>query len=127
MMDKKCIKTKARMLPPPPFMILDRKLKVSQCHSDEGGDNDEDDENDEEDAVYGVNLVPPNTSKYIVELNVDGTERKEPSHRHLRNCPSIPWQLRDLSGILCGAAWSLEFCLAIFTGNPSQDEQRSSD
>ena len=56
-------------------MVFSSKLKVRQCNSNEGSNNKEDDEDYEENAVNCVNPVAPNTSKDVVELNIDGTER----------------------------------------------------
>lgn len=107
-------------------MILSSKLKVCHCHSDECCDNNEDDENNKQYAIYGVNFVTPDTSKYIIQLNVNGTKGKEPCHGHLRNSAPIPWQLRNFTWIVCGATWSLEFCLAVLTSNATQHKQRQS-
>ncbi len=71
-------------------MILDSKLEVCKCHSDKRGDDDEDNEHNEKDAVDGVYLMPPDAGKYVVQLDVNSTEREEPCHCHLRNGASVP-------------------------------------
>lgn len=105
---------------PPPLVILNSKLEVSECHCDKRCDDDEDNEHNEEDAVDGVYLMPPDTGKYVVQLDVNSTEREEPCHCHLRNGASVPGQLRDFPWILGCAARSLEFCIAIFPSYSTQ-------
>ena len=105
-------------------MIFGSKLEVRQCNSDESSDNKEDDKDDKENAVDCVNPVAPNTGKDVVQLNVYGTERQKSSHSHLRNCFPVPGKWRNLPGVFCGAARSLEFTFAVFTSNTSQNEQR---
>lgn len=104
-------------------MIFSSKLKVRQSHSNKSCDYQKNNEDDKQDAVYGVDPVTPYTSKYVVKLNVDGTKRQKPCHCHLRNSAPVPRQRRNLSGILCSAARSLEFSLAIFPSNPTQHKQ----
>jgi len=111
-------------LPPPPLMIFSSKLKVRQCHSNEGSDYKQDDEDDKENAVDSVNSVAPHASKYVVEFNVDCTERKKTSHCHLWNSSPIPRQWWNLSRIFGSATRSLELSLAVFTSYGTQDKQR---
>ena len=58
-------------------MVLHSQLEVGEGNGDEGCDDDEDDEDDEEDGVDGVDLVAPHAGEDVVQLNVDGAERKE--------------------------------------------------
>ena len=104
-------------LPPPPFVIFSGKLEVSKCNGYKSSNDQEDDEYDEEDAVNGVDPVTPNTGKEVVQLDVDGTERKKTRHGHLRYSTPVPWELRDLPGILSGADWRLELYFAVFTSD----------
>lgn len=111
-------------LPPPPFMIFCSKLEVSQCHSNEGCDDEKYNKNYKENAIDCINSVAPDTDKYVVELNIDCTERQKTSHGHLWDSASIPRQWWNLSRILGSAAWSLELCFAVFSCNSTQDKQR---
>lgn len=108
-------------------MVFCSKLEVRQCNSDEGSDNKENDEDNKENAVYGVDPVAPNTGKYVVELDVNGTERQKPCHSHLWNCSPVPGKWWDLPRVFSGAARSLEFGFAVFTSNTSQNQQRECD
>lgn len=105
-------------------MILNSKLEVRKCHCDKGCDNDEDNEHNKEDAVDGVYLMPPDTGKYVVQLDVNCAEREEPCHCHLRNSASVPWKLRDFPWVLGCAAGGLEFCVTIFPGYTTQHKER---
>ena len=112
-----------KILPPPPFMIFSSKLEVSQSHSDESSDNQKDNEHNKQDAVDGINPVTPDTGKYVVELNVNSTEREKPCHCHLRKGAPVPRQRWNFTRIFCGAARSLELSLAIFPSNTTQHKQ----
>ena len=101
-------------------MIFSGELEVSQGNGYKSGNDQEDDEDDEEDAVNGVDPMAPNTGKDVIQLDVDGTERKKTSHGHLRNSASVPWKWRDLTWILSCADWSLELGFAVFTGDATQ-------
>jgi len=101
---------------PPPTMILTCKLKVHKSHSDEACDNKEHDEGDEENAEKCVNLVTPNGSKNIVQLDVYGTKGKEARHKHLRDRSAVPWDIFwDLSCNLGSTAWCLKIRRKIAT------------
>lgn len=108
-------------VPPPPLMVFSSKLEVCQRNSDEGSDDKEDDEDYEENAVNSVNSVAPNTSKDVVQLDIDSAERQKSSHSHLRNCCPVPGKWRNLPRVFGGTARSLEFTLAVFTSNASQN------
>lgn len=95
-----------KTLPPPPLVVFRSKLEVCQSNCDEGSDYDEDKEDDRQNTIDGVYSVTPNTGKYVVKLNVDGTERQKTSHSHLRKCSPVPAQWWDLSWIFCGTARS---------------------
>jgi hypothetical protein len=99
------------------LVIFSSELEVSQGHGYESSDDDENDEDDEEDAVDGVDPVTPDTSENVVELDVDGTERKETSHGHLRHSASVPREWRNLAGVFGCAARCLELGFAVFTGD----------
>uniref|UniRef100_A0A1J3HN99 Uncharacterized protein n=1 Tax=Noccaea caerulescens TaxID=107243 RepID=A0A1J3HN99_NOCCA len=98
-------------------MIFSSELEVSQSDGYKSSDNDENDEDDEEDAVDGVDPVTPDTSENVVKLDVDGTERKETSHGHLRKSASVPRERRNLAGVFGCAAGCLELRFAVFTGD----------
>lgn len=104
-------------------MIFSSKLEVGQSHSYKGSDNQENDENNKQNAVNGVDPVTPYAGKYIVQLNVNSTERKKPCHCHLWKGTSVPWQRWNLSRILCGANGSLELSPAVFPSNTTQHKQ----
>ena len=108
-------------------MVFSSKLEVCQCNSDERGDNKEDDEDNKQNAVDCVNPVAPNTSKDVVQLDVYGTERQKPGHSHLWNSSPVPRKWRNLPGVFCGTARSLEFTFAVFASNTSQNKQRKCD
>lgn len=105
-------------------MILNSKLEVCECHCDKGCDDDEDNEHNEKDAVDGVYLMSPDAGKYVVQLDVNSTEREESCHCHLRNGAPVPGQLRDFPWVLGRAAGSLEFCIAIFPSYTTQHKER---
>lgn len=113
---------KTSYIPPPPFMIFSSKLKVCQSHSDESSDNQQNNKDDEEYAVDGINSVAPDTSKNVVQLYVDGTEREKSCHCHLGKGTPIPRQRWNFSGIFCSADRCLELSFAIFTSNTTQDK-----
>lgn len=104
-------------------MILNSKLEICECHCDKGCDDDEDNEHNEKDAVDGVDLMPPYASKYVVQLDVNSTEREEACHCHLRNGASVPWKLRDFPWVFGRAAGSLEFRVTIFPSNTTQHKE----
>ena len=98
-------------------MIFRSELEVSQGDGYKSRDDDEDDEHDEEDAVDGVDPVTPHASENVVKLDVDGAERKETSHRHLRKSASVPRERRNLARVLGRAARCLELGFAVFAGD----------
>ena len=102
-------------------MVFSSKLEVRQGNSNEGSDDEKDDKDYKEDAVNGVNSVAPNTSKDVVELDIYSTERQKSSHSHLWNCCPVPGKWGNLPRVFGGTARSLEFTLAVFTSNASQN------
>lgn len=64
-----------KTLPPPPLMVFSSKLEVRQCNRDESSDYDKNKEDDRQNTIDGVYSVTPNTGKYVVKLDVNGTER----------------------------------------------------
>lgn len=65
--------------PPPPPMILGCQLEVGQRNGDKRGHHDQDHKHDEKDGKGGVvELVTPGGYEDIVQLHVNGTERKKP-------------------------------------------------
>lgn len=74
-MEPEVIERENITLPPPPFMVFSSKLEVCQCNRDESSDYDENKEDDRQNTIDGVYSVTPNTGKYVVKLNVNGTER----------------------------------------------------
>ena len=105
-------------------MFLSSKLGVCKCHSNESSNYQEDYKDSKQDAVYSINPVTPDTSKYIVKLDVYSTKRQKACHCHLWNRSPVPWQRWNLSGVHGGAARSLEFSLSFLPSNPTQHQQR---
>lgn len=108
-------------------MAFSSKLKVGQSNSNEGCDNKEDDKDYKQNAVNCVDPVSPDACKDVVQLNVNGTERKKTGHRHLRNGSPVPGKWWNLSQEFGGAARSLELIFAVFPSNASQNKQRKCD
>lgn len=104
-------------LPPPPVMILDGKLKVSQGNSNESRDDNENDEDNEQNTINSVNPMAPDTGKNVVEFNINCTERKKPSHGHLWNSSSVPNRGWNFPRVFCSSTWSLKICVTVLTSN----------
>ena len=105
-------------------MIFGSELEIGQRHSNEGSDNEKNNEHNEQNAINGVDLMAPNTSKDVIQFDIYSTEWQKTSHCHLWHSSSIPRQLWNFSWILRSATRGLEFCLAIFTSNATQNKQR---
>lgn len=82
-------------------MIFSSKLKVGQSHSNQSSDNQKINEDKNDDVVYAVELVIPDTRKYVVKLNKE----------HLCTVPVGWW---NLSWALCGVARILKLDFPIF-------------
>lgn len=67
-------------------------------YRDEAAHDEEKQEGEDQDAEQGVDLVPPHAREDVVQLDVDGAERKEARHDHLGRVAAVPRDIfRDLS------------------------------
>mmetsp|Transcript_13532 Transcript_13532/g.17821 ORF Transcript_13532/g.17821 Transcript_13532/m.17821 type:complete len:128 (-) Transcript_13532:664-1047(-) len=106
-------------------MILQSQLEVNECDSDERGDDEQHDKGQEKDPKQRVNLVPPHTGKYVVELNIDGAERKKSCHEHLGVGLAVPRDVRgDFPGHFVGSARNFHDAGRVSADDTSQHSQR---
>lgn len=61
---------------PPPAIVLDGELEVCQGYGDASCDTQQDKEDHQQNAVEGIHLTPPHSSKDVIELHGYGTRDK---------------------------------------------------
>mmetsp|Transcript_35637 Transcript_35637/g.84450 ORF Transcript_35637/g.84450 Transcript_35637/m.84450 type:complete len:254 (+) Transcript_35637:552-1313(+) len=67
--------------------------------------------------------MTPDRREDVVQLDVDGGEREEASHCHLRDGLPVPWQRRDLARVLVGARGRVPHILAVLAADAAEDGQ----
>mmetsp|Transcript_13683 Transcript_13683/g.18146 ORF Transcript_13683/g.18146 Transcript_13683/m.18146 type:complete len:205 (+) Transcript_13683:654-1268(+) len=106
-------------------MVFSCELEIDQCYSDERSHDKQHNEGNEKNPKQRVDLVSPDASEDVVQLNVDGTEGQKSSHEHLRRWLTVPWDVFwDFSGNLGGATGRLQVSCEITSSDSSNNSKR---
>lgn len=61
---------------PPPTIVLNGELEVSECYGDACCHTQENKKDHQQNAVEGIHLTPPHSSKDVIEFHGYGTTDK---------------------------------------------------